>query len=139
MEGPLLRAFGEGNREGCYGTLLVVSGHAISCPKYTDHFGQKLGKGLDEVYPFSDTPAVDVVFRQVDAMFSGNIDAVGRKYASRIWGYVSKFVMLDRFCKTLGVAGVYPATPVHRKICTLNHFGTAARVSTFIPKCFNSS
>ena len=30
MAEPLLGALGEGGREGCYGTLLVVSGHVLS-------------------------------------------------------------------------------------------------------------
>jgi hypothetical protein len=63
-------------------------------------------------------------------MLSANLDNVGRKYAARIWGYLSKFVMLDRFCKTLGAAGVYPSPPMPKKTCSLDYLGTASKVST---------
>ena len=50
---------------------------------------------------FSDTTSVDTVLQDAAKMISPNIEVVGPKNASRIWGFVSKFVMLDQFSKTL--------------------------------------
>jgi hypothetical protein len=61
-------------------------------------------------------------------MLLNNLDGVGRKHASRIWGFISKFVMVDRFFKTLGVALVYPGTPFVRQAAPQD-FGPAGRVS----------
>lgn len=61
-------------------------------------------------------------------MLSDNLDDVGRKHASRIWAFMSKFVMLDRFCRTLGAAKVYPGPPVPKKMCSLDYMGTASKV-----------
>ena len=61
-------------------------------------------------------------------MLSNNWEGVGRKHASRIWGFISKFVMMDQFFKTLGVAQVYPGTPFVRQTSPQD-FGPAAKVS----------
>jgi hypothetical protein len=132
IAGPLQGALGERGREGCYGALLIVSWFFISFLYQSNDFRQKLGKGLDEVHPFSDTPAVDVVLREAGKILSPNSDAVSRNIAGRIWGFVSKFVMLDRFCKTLGVAEAFPAPSVPKRICNTDYFGTASRVIIFL-------
>lgn len=69
-------------------------------------------------------------------MISDNLDALGSKHAGRIWGFMSKFVVLDRFCKSLGVARAYPGRKVPRKPLPLDYFGTASKVSNFIPSSF---
>lgn len=90
-----------------------------------------MAKGLDDVHPFSDSHRVDVLLREADYIFSSNTDAVGRKAASRIWGFMSKFSMLDRFSKTLGVAERYPGVRRRRELCSSECIGTLSRVSTF--------
>jgi len=101
-------------------------------------FLQKFGKGLDEVHPFSDTSGVDVLLRESEYMLSLDMDAVGPKNASRIWGFMSKFVMLDRFSKTLGVANVYPGVRVPKRMCSLSYIGTASKVSIIFMKSIPS-
>lgn len=84
---------------------------------------------MDEIHPFSDTVSVDVVLRDSERMLLPEMDAVGPKNASRIWGFMSKFVMLDRFLKTLGLAQMYVGHPVPRKIFSRDYLGTASKVS----------
>ena len=62
-------------------------------------------------------------------MLSPNIDAVPPKNASRIWGFVSKFVMLDRFTKALFGRDFHPGINVPKKICKEDYLGTAVKVS----------
>jgi len=62
-------------------------------------------------------------------MISLKMGAVGPKNAGRIWGFLSKFVMLDRFGKTLGVAEIYPGIPLPRSVCSPEYLGTAGKVS----------
>jgi hypothetical protein len=47
-------------------------------------------------------------------ILSGDLDAAGAKNASRIWGFMSKFVMLDRFLKALGLTANRSSQSVHR-------------------------
>lgn len=84
---------------------------------------------MDEVYPFSDTIGVDVVLREAECILSSHLEAVGPKNAARIWGFMSKFVMLDRFSAVLGVAKVYPGVNVPRKICSNDYLGSGLKVS----------
>jgi hypothetical protein len=91
-------------------------------------FLQRLGKGLDEVHPFSDTMGVDTVLREARIILSPHSDNVGPKNAARIWGFISKFVMLDRFSAALGAANVYPGSTVLRKCFPNEYLGTAAKV-----------
>lgn len=86
---------------------------------------------MDEVHPFSDTTGVDVLLRESERMLSRDLEAVGPKNASRIWGFMSKFLLLDQFMKTMGLADCYPGTPVPRKICSMDYFGTASKVTVF--------
>lgn len=64
-------------------------------------------------------------------MLSPDLRAVGPKNAGRIWGLMSKFVMLDRFIKALGAADVHPGLCVARRSCPMEYFGTVDRVSIF--------
>jgi len=67
-------------------------------------------------------------------MLSPELEAVGPKNASRIWGFLSKFVILDRFLKTLGLAKLYPGLAVPREKCSVEHLGTASKVDIFFRK-----
>jgi hypothetical protein len=60
---------------------------------------------------------------------SSSLDKVGRKHAGRIWGFISKFVMLDRFGKTLGAAEVYPGLIFPKTMRSDDFYGTASKVS----------
>ena len=62
-------------------------------------YGQKFAKGLDEVHPFSDSNAVDVCLRESEMVITAKYDESSSKILSRIWGFMSKFVILDRFSK----------------------------------------
>lgn len=115
-----------------YKAILVVSIFAYSRPFLKKNLLQQLGEGLDTVYPFSDTTGVDVILRDAEKILSSHLDAVGRNSSSRIWGFLSKFVMLDRFSKTLGAADIYPGLRVPRKICSTDYLGTGAKVSKFL-------
>jgi hypothetical protein len=110
-----------------YKTLLVVSFYA-NFFMYQLNVLQKLGKGLDDIHPFSDTSWVDVVLRESERMLLPDHETAP-KTASRIWGFISKFVILDRFLKTLGVAELLPGIEVPRRICSSEHLGTASKVS----------
>jgi hypothetical protein len=74
---------------------------------------------------------VDVIVKDAEKILSPNLDAVSVRHAGRIWGLLSKFVMLDRFSAALGSAKVNPGLPVPRKISTREYFGTASKVSIF--------
>jgi hypothetical protein len=64
-------------------------------------------------------------------MLSPHLEMVGAKNAGRIWGFISKFVMLDRFSEVLGAAEVYPGSPVPRKTCSPEYLGTGVKVKYF--------
>lgn len=70
--------------------------------------------------------------RDAEIILSSNFDKVGPKNAGRIWGFISKFVMLDRFIKDLGVAQIHPGVPVPRKLCTLDYLGNASKASILL-------
>jgi hypothetical protein len=72
---------------------------------------------------------VDIILREADKVLCSNLDAVGPKNASRIWGFISKFVMLDRFSKALGVAIDYPGISVSKKLCSIDYIGRGSKVS----------
>ena len=91
-----------------------------------------MAKGLDEIHPFSDTVGVDVVLQDSERILWSDLDADGPKNAVRIWGFISKFVMLDWFVKTLGLAEAYPGIPMARKTRPLDYLGTATKVTVFL-------
>ena len=62
-----------------------------------------------------------------------DVKLVGRKNANRVWGLMSKFVMLDRFMKTFGVAEIHAGFNVPRDTSLLQCLGTADKVSIFLP------
>ena len=92
-----------------------------------------MAKGLDGVYPFSDTTGVATVLQEAENMLSPNLEAVGPRNAGRIWGFISKFVMLDRFGKALGAAEVFQGLSVPRNTCSLDYLGTGVKVSISFP------
>jgi hypothetical protein len=112
--------------------VVVIFIDASEC----DNFQQKLGQGLDEVHPFSDTIGVDVVLREAANMLSANFEAVGPKNAARIWGFMSKFVMLDRFSTTLGAAKIYPGLPVLKQKRSNDYLGSATKVGNSLYPLF---
>lgn len=132
ISSPLQRAFSEGSTEEWYNAILLVSNVTLSYSLSNSYFWQKIGNGLDQVFPFGDSNGVDGLLRDAEKIYSPNLDDVGRKNAGRIWGFFSKFVMLDRFAKALGVADVYPGQPVPRKICSDIHLGTITKVSNIL-------
>lgn len=92
-----------------------------------------MAKGLDEGYPFSDTTSIDIILRESKQMISAEMKIVGGKNASRIWGFLSKFIMVDRFGKTLGLADIQPNVVLERKVCGAKYLNTSAfRVSNSI-------
>lgn len=115
-------------KEG-YKAILVVSNIPYPRPILKKNLLQQLGEGLDTVHPFSDTTGVDVILRDAEKILSSHLDAVGRNSPNRIWGLLSKFVMLDRFSKTLGAADIQPGICVPRKICSSDYIGTGTKVS----------
>lgn len=73
-----------------------------------------------------------------ERMLSPNMEEVGPKNAARIWGFVSKFVMLDRFAKTLFGTDFHPGFLVPRKQCKEDYLGSGAKVSVcFFPFCWS--
>jgi hypothetical protein len=86
---------------------------------------------LDEVHPFSDTAAVDVLVRESGCVLSADVESAGARNASRIWGFMSKFVLLDRFLKALGLVVNCPGQAVPRSLSCPDYFGTASKVIFF--------
>ena len=70
---------------------------------------------------------VDVVLRDSERILWSDLDAVGPKNAVQIWGFISKFIMLDLF-----VAEAYPGIPMARKTRPLDYLGTAMKVTVFL-------
>ena len=128
---PLDGALSQCSSEEWSNAILLVSNVKI-CLILTNCFWQKIGKGLDIVHPFSDTTGVDIVLRDANIILSSDFNAVSKRSPARIWSFLSKFVMLDRFGKALGVADVYPGISVPRKMYGKDYFGTATGVSHFL-------
>jgi hypothetical protein len=91
-----------------------------------------MAKGLDEVHPFSDTTGVDAVLRDADKMLSPEMAVIGPKNAGRVWGFTTKFIMLDRFAKTLFGTDFPPGCRVPRKVCKEDYLGTGMKVSIYL-------
>jgi hypothetical protein len=97
-------------------------------PSYLTDFLQKFAQGLDDVRPFSYTEAVEILIRDADKILLVDSSSVSAKNAVRIWAFMSKFVMLDRFAKTLGVGQVYPGMTVAKTALGGDDFGGASKV-----------
>ena len=93
---------------------------------------QKCGKGIDEIHPFSDTTAVNVLLHETDHFFSPDCDIIGYNHAGRVWSIVSKFVMLDRFAKALELTKVYPGLLLRKETFSSDYIGTASKVEIFL-------
>jgi hypothetical protein len=92
---------------------------------------------LDEVHPFSDTFGVDGVLRDAERMLSPDMNEVGPKNAARIWGFLSKFVMLDRFAETLFGTKFHPASSIPRRHCGEGYLSiSGVKVSILFPPIF---
>jgi hypothetical protein len=61
-------------------------------------------------------------------MLSLPVEAVVAKNATRIWSFISKFVMVDRLSQVFGAADVHPGLPVAKKTCSADYIGTGAKV-----------
>ena len=85
-----------------------------------------------DLHPFSDTVGVDIVLWDSERILWSELDAVGPKHAVQIWSFISKFVMLDWFVKTLGLAEAYPGIPMAKKTHPLEYLGTATKVTIFL-------
>lgn len=85
------------------------------------------------MHPFSDTTGVDHLLREANEILSPN-STVKKYNASRIWGFISKFVMLDRFIKALGIAEDNPGVLVPRTLCEVDYLGSGLKVSIFLLK-----
>lgn len=93
---------------------------------------QKFGKGLDKVHPFSDSNAVKYLLCATKKILTPEWETVGAKYGSRIWSFVSKFVMMDRFIKTLGVAEIHHGVIIPKRFCPDGYAGPGSKVNLFI-------
>jgi hypothetical protein len=125
---PLQEALSICMSEEWHNELLVVSKVFLITSILDKSFPQKIGTGLDQVHPFSDTNAVAVVLSDAEKILSSHSKFVGKNNAARIWGFLSKFVMLDRFGKALGVADVHPGLPVDKNISSNSDLGAAVKV-----------
>jgi hypothetical protein len=92
------------------------------------HSLQKVGQGLDDVRPFSYTEAVENLMRDAEMMFLPESSSVGPKNASRIWAFLSKFVMLDRFAASFGLAEPHRGIPLTRQTLFRHEFGAGIKV-----------
>jgi hypothetical protein len=90
-----------------------------------------MAKGLDEIHPFSDINSVDVVLREADTMLSPKMGLIGPRNAGRVWGFISKFIMLNRFAKTLFGTDFPPGCCVPRKVCTEDYLGSTTKVNIY--------
>ena len=86
---------------------------------------QKCGKGLDEIHPFSDTTAVDVLLRETDQFFSP-VTSLGITM-------LGKYGVLYRssWCWT-GLPKVYPGLLLHKETFSSDYIGTASKVGIFL-------
>ena len=84
---------------------------------------------------------MDVILQEAEKILSPHLEAVSAKNAGRIWGFMSKFVMLDRFSKVLGAADTHPGLPIPRRTCLPDYLGTGAKVciSLEVHNSFNST
>jgi hypothetical protein len=62
------------------------------------------------------------------------LEVVAPKKAARIWGFISKFVMFDRFIKALGIAKDHSGVRVPRKLCKVDYLGNGLKVRIFFFK-----
>lgn len=81
---------------------------------------------------------MDVLLRKAELVLTEDPTSIGPKHASQIWGFLSKFIMLDRFIKALGGAEVYPGLSIPRTTLSLNYLGTGSKVSISLLYCKSS-
>ena len=99
----------------------ALSGHAT-------YFLLRFAQGLDDVHPFSYTEAVENLVRDAEEILSPHPTSVSAKNASRIWAFMSKFVMLDHFAGALGVAEVHRGMSLLKESLSRDDFGGALKV-----------
>ena len=92
------------------------------------YFLLRFAQGLDDVHPFSYTEAVENLVRDAEEILSPHPTSVSAKNASRIWAFMSKFVMLDCFAGALGVAEVHRGVSLPKESLSRDDFGGALKV-----------
>lgn len=73
------------------------------------------------------------LLNDTEVIFREDVSTLGRNRASRVWGFISKFVMLDRFAKALGAAEIFTGSHCPRTESPLKDIGRAADVNTLLP------
>ncbi len=91
-----------------------------------------MADALDRVHPFSDTTGVQGLLNDTEAIFREDTSTFGRNRASRVWGFISKFVMLDRFAQAFGAAEILPGSHRPRSGFPLQDIGGTANVSALL-------
>jgi hypothetical protein len=71
---------------------------------------------------------VGVIYKEMDEFFAPDGDLIGYSRAGRLWNFVSKFVMLDRFAKALELTKVFPAPLFPKKTLSSDYLGTGSKV-----------
>jgi len=84
---PLQEALSICMSEEWHNELLVVSKVFLITSILDKSFLQKIGTGLDQVHPFSDTNAVAIVLCDAEKILSAHSKFVGKNNAARIWGF----------------------------------------------------
>ena len=124
---PIQEALSISMSEEWHNELLVISNVLITSILNKSCW-QKIGMGLNQVHPCSDTNAVTIVLCDAEKILSAHLELVGKKNATWNWGLLLKFVMLDWFGKALVVADVHPGLPVDKKISSNSDLCAAVKV-----------
>ena len=74
---------------------------------------------------------MDIILQEAEKILSPHLEAVSAKNAGRIWGFILKFVVLDRFSEVFGAAEIHPGLPVPRKTSLPDYLGTGEKVTYF--------
>lgn len=77
---------------------------------------------------------MDNLIRDAAKIFTPHSSSVSAKNASRIWAFLSKFVMLDRFATTLGVREVHEGISVPKMSLSRADFAGASKVCLLLLK-----
>jgi hypothetical protein len=88
-----------------------------------------MGTGLDNYYPFKNTPAAHIIIKNADSILAPGTDQLGWRHSNVLWALMSNVLILDRLSATFGAAAVAPSHPVPRAHCDQSAIGTAAQVS----------
>jgi hypothetical protein len=70
--------------------------------------------------------------REANQFFSSDGHVIGYGSAGQIWSFVSKFVMLDRFAKAMGLTEFARGLPFPKKTISSDYVGTASKVGIYL-------